>query len=51
MKTIDKYGCPYQFAIDYLIKNEYKLREHGNNYSDQVIKIAIEAIKEKKERR
>lgn len=44
MKTLDRYGCPYKFAIDYLIKNEHKLKEYGNNYASQVIKIAIEAL-------
>ena len=38
------YGCPYKFAIDYLIKNGIKLEEDCNNHGRQVVKIAIEAI-------
>ena len=50
MNTLDRYGCPYKFSIDYLIKNQYKLKEDCNNYAEQVIKIAIAAIeKEMKE--
>ena len=41
---MDRYKCPYKFSIDYLIKNEYKLKEDSNNFASQVIKIAIEAL-------
>jgi predicted flavoprotein YhiN len=51
MNTLDRYGCPYKFAIDFLIKNGIKLeeRENGIKYEDsniarQVVRIAIEAL-------
>lgn len=44
---MNRYGCPYKFAIDYLIKNGYKLEEKNNNYGRQVIKIAIKVLEEK----
>ena len=44
MKTLDRYGCPYKYAIDFLIKNGNKLEENSNNYGRQVVKIAIEAL-------
>jgi len=44
---MDRYGCPYKFAIDYLIRNGSKLEEKNNNYGRQVIKIAIEVLEEK----
>lgn len=47
MNKLDKYGCPYKFAIDYLIMNGNKLEEKNNNYGRQVIKIAIEVLEEK----
>lgn len=46
MNTLDKYGCPYKFAIDFLIKNEIKLEEYGNNHASQVLRIVIEALEE-----
>ena len=33
-----------KFAINYLIKNKYKLLEDDNNYGNQSIKMAIEAL-------
>lgn len=44
MNTLDRYGCPYKFAIDFLIKNGIKLEEYGNNHGNQVVRIAIEAL-------
>lgn len=44
MIELDTYGCPYKFAIDYLKANEHKLKEYGNNYAGQVIKLAIESL-------
>lgn len=51
MNTLDRYGCPYKFAIDFLIRNGIKLeeRENGIKYEDsniarQVVRIAIEAL-------
>jgi Zn finger protein HypA/HybF involved in hydrogenase expression len=41
---MNRYGDPEKFAIDYLIKNEYKLKEDYNNFAGQVVKIAIEAL-------
>ena len=40
------YGCPYKFAIDFLVKNGIKLEENCNNYGRQVVKLAIEALEE-----
>lgn len=41
---MNRYKCPYKFAIDYLIKNEIKLKEENNNFGPQVVKLAIEAL-------
>ena len=41
---MDRYKCPYKFAIDYLIKNGIKLEEKNNNFGGQVVKLAIEAL-------
>ena len=41
---MDRYGCQYKFAIDFLKKNGIKLEEKNNNYSRQVVKLAIEAL-------
>jgi len=41
---MNRYKNPEKFAIDYLIKNEYKLKEDYNNFAAQVVKIAIEAL-------
>lgn len=48
------YGCPYQFARDYLIEYGIRLEEKedgskydNNNYTRQVIRLAIEALDEK----
>ena len=45
------YGCPYQFARDYLIEYGIRLEERddgskydNNNYARQVIRLAIEAL-------
>lgn len=35
---------PEKFAIEYLIKNGFKLEEDYNNFARQVVKIAIEAL-------
>ena len=47
---MDRYGCPYKFAIDYLIRNGHKLEEKNNNYGRQVIKIVIEALEKQREK-
>ena len=44
MNNMDRYKCPYKFAIDYLIKNGFKLEEKNNNFGRQVVKLAIEAL-------
>lgn len=51
IKKMDRYGCPYKYARDYLINNGIKLeeRENGSKYEDsniarQVIRVAIEAL-------
>jgi hypothetical protein len=51
MNKLDRYGCPYQFAKDYLIKYGIRLeeKENGGKYENsnearQVIKVAIEAL-------
>ncbi len=44
---MNRYGCPYKFAVDYLIKNGYKLEEKNNNYGRQVINIVIKVLEEK----
>ena len=41
---MDRYKNPYKFAIDYLIKNGIKLEEKNNNFGEQVVKLAIEAL-------
>jgi hypothetical protein len=45
------YGCPYQFARDYLIKYGIRLEEKddgskcdNSNYARQVIRLAIEVL-------
>ena len=45
------YGCPYQFARDYLIEYGIRLEEKDNgskydntNYARQVIRLAIEVL-------
>ena len=52
------YGCPYQFARDYLIKYGIRLEEReggskyeNNNYARQVIRLAIEALNKEINRR
>ena len=35
---------PEKFAIEYLIRNGFKLEEDYNNFARQVIRIAIEAL-------
>lgn len=35
---------PEKFAIEYLIRNGFKLEEDYNNFARQVVKIAIEAL-------
>ena len=56
MIDLDRYGCPYKFARDYLILNGIRLEESekGSKYKDsniarQVIKIAIEVLEERSE--
>jgi hypothetical protein len=44
---MDRYKCPYKFAIDYLISNGHKLEEKNNNYGRQVINIVIKVLEEK----
>jgi hypothetical protein len=48
------YGCPYQFAKDYLIEYGLRLEEkddgskyENSNYSRQVIKLAIEVLEDR----
>ena len=48
------YGCPYQFARDYLIEYGLRLEEKedgskydNTNYARQVIRLAIEVLDEK----
>ena len=45
------YGCPYQFAREYLIKYGIRLEEKedgskydNNNYARQVIRLSIDAL-------
>ena len=50
MMKLDRYGCPYKFARDYLILNGIKLVENtqdDSNIATQVIWLAIEALEEK----
>ena len=47
---MDRYKCPYKFAIDYLIRNEIKLEEKNNNFGRQVVKLAIEALEKQREK-
>lgn len=47
MFDMNRYGCPYRFAIDYLIRNGSKLDEKNNNYGRQVINIVIKVLEEK----
>jgi hypothetical protein len=54
MIKLDRYGCPYKYAKDYLIINGIRLEEgeNGSKYEDsniarQVIRVAIEALEEK----
>lgn len=35
---------PEKFAIEYLIRNGYKLNEDYNNFARQVVYLAIEAL-------
>lgn len=51
MNKLDRYGCPYQFAKDYLVKYGIRLeeKENGSKYENsnearQVIRVAIEAL-------
>ena len=51
MNKLNRYGCPYTYARDYLIINGIKLeeRENGIKYEDsniarQVVRVAIEAL-------
>ena len=44
---MNRYGCPYKFAIDYLIRNCHKLEEKNDNYCRQVLNIVIEILDEK----
>ena len=44
---MDRYKCPYKFAIDYLIRNGIKLEEKNNNFGRKVVNLAIEALEEK----
>ena len=48
------YGCPYQFAKDYLIEYGLRLEEkddgskyENSNYSRQVIRLAIEVLEDR----
>ena len=48
---LNRYGCPYQFAKDYLIKYGIRLEEkpdgskyEDSNYARQVIRLAIEVL-------
>ena len=52
------YGCPYQFARDYLVKYGIRLEERedgtkyeNNNYARQVIRLAIEVLDKEINRR
>ena len=47
---MDRYKCPYKFAIDYLIRNGIKLEEKNNNFGRQVVKLAIEALEKQREK-
>ena len=35
---------PEKFAIEYLIRNGYKMAEEYNNFARQVVGIAVEAL-------
>ena len=48
------YGCPYQFARDYLIQYSIRLEEKedgskydNTNYSRQVIRLAVEVLEDR----